>query len=213
MFEELDDEHQVEFLRERSDQEVAGVLARMASDDAADLLLELEQDRRLPILNLLPAAKQRKIKRAARLQPVDRRRADESGLPLDAVGRRHRRRRARARTRERADRSAGLRRSALVDEAGVLVGVVTLADLVRAGADEIVSTLLTDEAPTPTVAPEADLPDVARLMTDYNLIAMPVVDGDGRPVGRDRRRRRARAAAARGVAPPRWRWPGARPRC
>ena len=62
MFEELDDEHQVEFLRERSDEEVAEVLSRMASDDAADLLLEIEQDRRLPVLNLLPAAKQRKIK-------------------------------------------------------------------------------------------------------------------------------------------------------
>ena len=37
------------------------MLARMASDDAADLLLEIDQDRRLPILNLLPAAKQRKI--------------------------------------------------------------------------------------------------------------------------------------------------------
>jgi Mg/Co/Ni transporter MgtE len=41
VFEELDDEHQVEFLRKRSDPEVAGVLARMASDDAADLLLEI----------------------------------------------------------------------------------------------------------------------------------------------------------------------------
>ena len=36
---------------------------------------------------------------------------------------------------------------------------------------------------TPTVPVEADLPEVARVMTDYNLIAMPVLDGDGRPVG------------------------------
>jgi hypothetical protein len=62
VFEELDDEHQVEFLRDRSDQEAAAVLARMEPDDAADLLLELEQERRLPVLNLLPAATQRKVK-------------------------------------------------------------------------------------------------------------------------------------------------------
>ena len=37
VFEELNDEHQVEFLRERSDQEAAAVLARMESDDAVDL--------------------------------------------------------------------------------------------------------------------------------------------------------------------------------
>src|SRR3984885_3661055 len=60
VFEELDDEHQVEFLRERSDAEAAGVLARMESDDAADLLMELDQERRLPILNLLPAPRQAK---------------------------------------------------------------------------------------------------------------------------------------------------------
>ena len=69
VFEELDDEHQVEFLSERPDAEVAAVLARMASDDAADLLLEIDQDRRIPVLNLLPAAKQRKIKRLLGYNP------------------------------------------------------------------------------------------------------------------------------------------------
>ena len=62
VFEELDDEHQLEFLDERSDQEVAAVLSRMASDDAADLLLEIKQERRRPVLELMPAAKQRKIR-------------------------------------------------------------------------------------------------------------------------------------------------------
>jgi len=62
VFEELDDEHQLEFLNERSNEEVAAVLARMASDDAADLLLEIKQERRRPVLDLLPAAKQRKIR-------------------------------------------------------------------------------------------------------------------------------------------------------
>src|SRR6201987_967770 len=62
VFEELDDEHQVEFLRERSDPEAAAVLGRMASDDAADLLLELDQDHRLPILTEMPAAPQAKVR-------------------------------------------------------------------------------------------------------------------------------------------------------
>ena len=33
------------------------------------------------------------------------------------------------------------------------------------------------------MAPETDVPEVARLMTDYNLTALPVVDGDGKPIG------------------------------
>ena len=60
---------------------------------------------------------------------------------------------------------------------------MSLVELVRAGEQERLEALVDSEAPIPTVAPEADLPEVARLMSDYNLVAMPVVDDDGRPVG------------------------------
>jgi Mg/Co/Ni transporter MgtE len=56
-----------------------------------------------------------------------------------------------------------------------------LTELVRAEEQQNVGDVI--ESPLPTVAAEADLPEVARLMTDFNLIAMPVLDGDGRPVG------------------------------
>jgi Mg/Co/Ni transporter MgtE len=65
---------------------------------------------------------------------------------------------------------------------GTLAGALSLADLVRADSQASVCDLVED-APTPAVGTDADLPEVARLMTDYNLIAMPVVDGSGRPVG------------------------------
>ena len=69
----------------------------------------------------------------------------------------------------------------VVDKSGAFVGIVSLAELIRAGEEQSVSALV--EAPPPTVAAEADLPEVARLMTDYNMIALPVLDGEGRPVG------------------------------
>src|SRR2546422_154071 len=62
VFEELNTEHQVEFLRARSDTEAASVLAGMGPDDAADLITELDQPRRVPILSLLPAAQQAKVR-------------------------------------------------------------------------------------------------------------------------------------------------------
>jgi Mg/Co/Ni transporter MgtE len=151
VFEELDDEHQVEFLRERSDADVAAVLARMASDDAADLLLELEQGRRLPVLNLLPASETV----AFALRKV--RGTDLGGQLLSTV--------------------------CLVDADGALLGAVELPVLIRSDLEATLSSLIEDEATTPTVAPEEDLPEVARLMSDYNLIAMAVTDPDGRPVG------------------------------
>jgi CBS domain-containing protein/sporulation protein YlmC with PRC-barrel domain len=180
VFEELDDEHQVEFLRERSDAEAAAVLARMASDDAADLLLELEQDRRLPILNLLPPAKQRKIKSLLGHNPSTAGGIMNpdfvSGQADETVGEAL----ARVRASELGPQQVSI--VCVADEAGVLVGALSLADLVRAPQAEQIGKLI-DDAPTPTVTPEEELPEVARLMTDYNLIAMPVVDADGKPVG------------------------------
>lgn len=179
VFEELDDEHQVEFLRERSDEEVAQVLARMESDDAADLLLELEQDRRIPVLDLLPAGKQRKIRDLLSHNPSTAgglMNPDFVSVPVEASA-------GDSLARVRAS-SLGARELSVVcalDDAGGLAGTVLLADLVRAEPQAVVSSLM--EASGPTVSPEADLPDLALLMADYNLGALPVVDGDGKPMG------------------------------
>ena len=54
VFEELDAEHQIEFVRSRTDAEAARLLATMAPDDAADLIVELDQDRRLPCSSSCP---------------------------------------------------------------------------------------------------------------------------------------------------------------
>jgi CBS domain-containing protein len=179
VFEELDDEHQVEFLRERSDEEAAAVLARMASDDAADLLLELDQDRRLPILNLLPATKQRKMKTllghnpstAGGMMNPDFLSAGADTTVAEAI--------ARVRASELGEQQVSI--VCVVDDEGKLHGVATLAELLRAADHTKLSELV--ETHALAVAAEADVPEVALLMTDYNLTAIPVVDGDGKAIG------------------------------
>jgi CBS domain-containing protein/sporulation protein YlmC with PRC-barrel domain len=179
VFEELDDEHQVEFLRERSDKEAAEVLSHMASDDAADLLLELDQERRLPILNQLPAAKQRKIRSLLGHNPSTAggmMNPDFISVPSDAtVGEAL----ARVRASELGPQQTSI--VCVVDEQGKLVGTLSLAELVRASPDQQVGSV--SDAPLPAVAAEADLPDVARVMSDYNMIAIPVIDADCKPEG------------------------------
>jgi Mg/Co/Ni transporter MgtE len=71
----------------------------------------------------------------------------------------------------------------VVDEGGKLLGALSLPDLLRADPQQKVGDLADAEALIPTVHAEADLPEVAQLMTDYNLIAMPVLDGEGKAVG------------------------------
>ncbi|MBV8941045.1 MAG: magnesium transporter, partial [Solirubrobacterales bacterium] len=175
------DEHQVEFLRERSDTEAAAVLARMESDDAADLLLELDQERRLPVLNLLPAAKQRKIRSLLGYNPSTAggiMNPDLISAPMNATvadGL------ERVRASELKPQQASL--VCVLDDAGVLAGTVSFVSLIQGEPGERLGDLIDDGNPTPTVNAEADLPEVAQLMADYNLIALPVVDAESKPVG------------------------------
>ncbi|HSC03575.1 MAG TPA: CBS domain-containing protein [Solirubrobacteraceae bacterium] len=179
VFEELDDEHQVEFLRERSDEEAAAVLARMASDDAADLLLELEQERRLPILSRMPPAQQAKLRSLLTHNPSTAggmMNPDFVSVPGEATAGQAL---ERVRGTDLGEQHVSI--VCVIDADGKLLGTVSLADLVRADPQARASDLV--DASKPSVLPEAEVPEVAQLMSDYNLIAMPVLDGEGRPIG------------------------------
>jgi hypothetical protein len=61
VFEELDPDKANELLDNMSDDDVAGVLARMRADDAADAIFELRQSRHRRVLDLLPAGQRTKV--------------------------------------------------------------------------------------------------------------------------------------------------------
>ncbi len=71
VFEELDDQHQREFLEDRPDAQVAEILARMAPDDAADIVGELDEDRREPLLALLPVSHRVKVRALLGYDPAE----------------------------------------------------------------------------------------------------------------------------------------------
>ncbi len=179
VFEELDEHHQLEFIRERPDAQVAAVLARMAPDDAVDLIAEIDQERRARILALLPPAGRRRIETllgynpstAGGMMSPEFVALDEGASVGDALG------------RVRASNIAPqmLTTVYLLDAAGALVGSVAIVAMLRADA----ATPLADvaEREPEAVHTDADLPEVARTMTDYNLAMLPVVDEERRLVG------------------------------
>src|SRR6202035_563891 len=61
VFEELDEDRATRLLGARTDAEIAEVLARMRADDAADAIADLPQQRRQPVLDLLPAGQRTKV--------------------------------------------------------------------------------------------------------------------------------------------------------
>jgi len=179
IFEELDDEHQVEFLAERSDQDAAALIARMATDDGADLIAELPQERRARVLALLPPARQRQIKTLLGYNPrtaggvmsPEFVTVGVGGAAINAIGV--------VRDSQCPDEALGI--VLLVDPAGRLVGAIPVLALLRSSPQTPLGELATGEVQV--VRADAELPEIARLMSDFNLIALPVIDDERRPIG------------------------------
>jgi CBS domain-containing protein len=178
VFEELDQQHQREFVEDRSDVEVAEVLARMESDDAADLVRELPEERRDEVVRLLPLVQRRRVRALLGYDP-----ATAGGLmspefvcvftqatPAEAL----------ERVRTTRASAEGLAWIYVMNASQRLVGAVALVDLLRA---DPVARLGEIADPPQTVTTEAEVEEVARLMTDYDLTVVPVIDGDDRLIG------------------------------
>jgi hypothetical protein len=179
VYEELDDQHQREFLENRPDEQVAEILARMAPDDAADILGELDEDRREPLLALLPVGHRVKVRALLGYDP-----AEAGGLMSpDFVLLRD--------TTAAGDALEAVRRSSIAPELltavfvsapdGTLQGSIPVTALLRAEPGQRLEGLVKHESPC--LRPDASFEELARLMADYNLTAIPVIDEHERMVG------------------------------
>lgn len=179
VLEELDDEHRVEFLRDRSDAEVAALLAELSSGDAADLLMQLDQRRRVPVLNLLPTAKGDRVRELLSYNPAtaggimnpEFPRLDGDATVADAIA-----------AVRGWDVTAGELHAVYVSRVDDrLTGAVAVAALLRSPGAASLSSLVT--ASLPTVSANTDIPEIACVMSDYDLLSLPVVDEQGRMIG------------------------------
>jgi Mg/Co/Ni transporter MgtE len=180
VFEELDDDRQSRLLRDRTDTDVAAVLARMRADDAADAIADLPQDRRHPVLDLLPAGQRTKVTALLGYNPTSAgglMGLDYLALPRDTTI---------AETLDRVRTAATLQPEALttifsLNDHGKLRGAASLVALLQANP----TTRLRDVADRDPIRvhPDADLIDITLLMTDYNLLNLPVVDDDDHLLG------------------------------
>jgi Mg/Co/Ni transporter MgtE len=152
----------------------------MAPDDAADLLNELDQARRRPVLDLMPQKEGQKLRNLLQHHPSTAGGlmspdviAVERGTPLAEVL---------EKVRTAANIPSPLLGSVFVTEPdGRLIGTVNTADVLRGEPGEAVERL--PQLVTGGVPTDADLPDIALHMTDFNLFAVGVTDDDGRLIG------------------------------
>jgi CBS domain-containing protein len=178
VFEELEPHHQVEFLDDRSDAEVAELLARMESDDAADLLGQLPEERRDQIVEILPAVQRRRVRTLLGYDP-----ATAGGLmspDFVCVYTQATQVEALERVRRSSYSVDVLSWIFVMNARQRLDGAIPLADLLRADPELRLGEIA---GPAQRVRPEADLEEVARLMTDYDLTVVAVADEQDRLVG------------------------------
>jgi CBS domain-containing protein/sporulation protein YlmC with PRC-barrel domain len=179
IFEELDPEHQVEFLRSKSNEEAAHILERMAPDDAADLLGELDQERRKPIFEMMAAGQQHKLRKLLQYHPTTAggmmspdyvwvTRGATVEMALEAV-----------RTDDKSPHQL-LTTVFVTEHDGRYIGTIGVVELLRTDGARKVEDL---ELSRISVHGNADFADVSLTMADYNLTALGVVDAAGNLIG------------------------------
>jgi len=179
IFEELDAEHQVEFLKSKSNEEAARILERMAPDDAADLLGDLDQERRKPIFEMMTATQQHKLRKLLQYHPTTAGgmmspdyvwvvRGSTVDMALEAV-----------RTDDKAPHQL-LATVFITEQDGTFAGSIGVVELLRSDRARNIEDL---ELTHVSVLGNADFADVALMMADYNLTALGVVDAAGNLIG------------------------------
>lgn len=178
VFEELESRHQQEFVEDRSDAEVAEVLSHMESDDAADLVRELPEERRDEVVRLLPLVQRRRVRALLGYDP-----ATAGGLmspEFVCVFTQATQGEVLERIRMTQTSAEALAWIYVMNAGQRLVGAAALVDLLRAGPSARIGDIAD---PPQAVTTEADVEEVARLMMDFDLTVVPVVDADQRILG------------------------------
>ena len=176
VFEELDVTHQLEFLESRSDVDAARLLSRMEPDNAADLISEVDQERRLPILEQLPADQQTKVRQllsynaetAGGLMNTDFVSVPSSATVSEALNA----------VRDSKVPGESVHAVFILDDEGQPLGAASLAPLVRARDTELALSVARTQLAH--VHPHWDLHRIARKMSDFNLTVLPVLDDEHR---------------------------------
>ena len=177
--EEMDDELVAAALVEMPRRRAAAVIKHIEPDDAADMLADLPDEVVEEILARLPADLALALRGLAS-HPEHSAGAlmttDVVALPgaLGAAA-------ALVRIREQQPSDTALAAIFVVDDDGRLLGAVSLPELVLAPPEETLATFMDPDWPRAAVDTEED--EVGRLMTKYDLLALPVTDAEQRLIG------------------------------
>ena len=181
VLEYLDEELRSELLEAMSTAQAVALVSEMTPDDRADVLEELEEETADEILHDLPDAARQETERLLQYE------TDSAGGLMttefvsvmqdlsveDAL--------AIVRVAARSGRKEAMHAVYVTDERGALVGVMSLRELVAAPeGSKVADVAWTDVVRVPATADRAE---VARITSEYDLVAVPVIDAFDHIIG------------------------------
>ena len=164
-----------------SDDRLAEVLGRLEVDDIVHLVDELPEERRGEVVSLLPDDRRDDLRKAelyaehsaGRVMTTDFVALDAKMTAQEAIDH--------IRARGSRGETDAILYLYVVDDEDRLLGVVPIRRLVTAAPDRPCRELMIREPASVRV--DTDQEEVARIVARYNLLAVPVVDAEGRMVG------------------------------
>jgi magnesium transporter len=181
VLEYLDDDLRAEILEAMDPEQAALLLARMTPDERTDALEEMDEDAADEILEAIPERERAETERLLQYEP------DSAGglmtTEFVSVAETHTVDEALAAVRAiaRAGRREAMNTIYTVDASGTLTGVLSLRELLAAPEGSRLVDLAWEEIVTVPVT--ADRETVAQLTSNYDLVAVPVVDDARRLLG------------------------------
>jgi len=157
----------------------ADILEEMAPDDATDVLTDLPPDRAEELINLMGSDEAKEVRELLKYPEGTAGSAMTTEfivLPEHLTVEQ-----ALQRLRQMAPEAEHIFYFYVEDAAHRLVGVLPLRGLITARPTQLLSEIMTRDVFTLSAAD--DLETVAAALTKYDLLALPVVDADGRLIG------------------------------
>jgi len=178
---EVDDDVREKILQNLSAKEIAEELTELDTDDAADIIAELPQERQESVISAIEDAEH--VKDIVELLKYDENSAgglmakelvkvNENWNVLECV----------KEMRAQAEFVTRVHSIYVVDDAGKLKGRLSLKDLLVTSTKTNISEVYIPKVDSVNVHDKAE--DIANIMQKYDLEAIPVVDEQGRLVGR-----------------------------
>ncbi|ALV28558.1 magnesium transporter [Pannonibacter phragmitetus] len=175
----LDRKQQVALARSAPRARLAAVVSEMDADDRADLFNALTEDEQEALLPALAQAEREDIRRLAAYEDGTAgaiMTSDYAVLSPDLSARQ-----ALDTLRREAPDKETIYRAYVVDADRKLLGSVRLQDLILAPFNKQIEAIM--ERDTRAVRVDEDQESVARKIARYDVVALPVIDTDGRIVG------------------------------